>query len=153
MRDWESRRERIADLWREGLTAAEIGAELDMTEGAVRSVIQRMRYGGRETDVPYRTGPWRRGTPTKDLIEQMWRDGMTVTEIGVELGKHRKEVSSILARMRNDRWARWTVPYRDRSIRQGDLLAMHAEGIDAQAIADELGYTLGSVRTLISRHR
>lgn len=50
----KARREKIAELWREGLTLKQIAAELSSTANAIGTDIARMRAAG--YDLPYRPG-------------------------------------------------------------------------------------------------
>ena len=54
--DWvermQNRRDRVAAMRRDGATVPEIAAEMDMTEGAVRTMLHRIRRSGGLDDVP-----------------------------------------------------------------------------------------------------
>lgn len=96
----QPRRERVAALYRKGVSFAAIAAELETTPEIVAEDVRKLRLAG--VDLPYRNVPVRRYL-TPDMasdITDMWHKGLRVADIAERFGWSRTQGWSVIVAMR-----------------------------------------------------
>lgn len=103
------RRERVAEMYRQGIPNAEIAADVGVTVEVVAEDIRKMRLWGE--DIPYRN-VWVRRYLTPDMaaqIEDMWKKDIPIFTIAERFGWTPMRGNAVIASMRN---AGYVVPQR-----------------------------------------
>lgn len=142
------RRKRVAELWRSGLRAREIGEIVGASEDTVCMDLYLMRHSGE--DIPRR----RNADMTTDRVKQrrkkiaaLRKEGWTAPEIAERLGEHPRRIDNDL------RWMRitgvTTTPgpsdHPKRIERRNRVAELWLEGRTADEIAEEVGVRRSTV--------
>lgn len=145
------RNERILELWEKGWTGEEIAAEVGLSYGQVRGVVQQVRDRMGLPVTLHRLRN-REAWPT---VERMWNEGAGVAEIALAVDSTPGSIKMMVRTMRRcgiSLTARASASQVNES-RHQLVVERWAEGCSMAEIAAELGITVTSLATSISRLR
>jgi len=96
----QKRRKRVAELWRQGRTSAEIAERLGVPVSRIETDLRWMRVGGRLDGHDPHQHPSRVKRRTR--VAELWREGWKANEIAEELGVRRSTVYMDIERLREE---------------------------------------------------
>ncbi len=151
------RKAAMALMWEDDYTAAEIAEELEISLGACNSMLNRMRQAG---EIAPRRERTTHKAPLREAVATLAAEDLSYEQIASRTKQSTSSVAGRIAELRRLERGRQQAVRVPRRVGDGRAQARHervrklaANGVPAGQIASQTGYTIGSVKTILSASR